>query len=331
MLDLNFNKKFDAQSVIDCVSAARATKGNRAANKELLDAIGLTLNPARNEAYYGEALNYHLALVFARLGDTSAVGTHMQQSNTMPAGGGDTLFTEHVLESVKLRERQDRARARGTPSVLITSMPRSASSTLATIMSHQFDIPILRVSVGDFPNYIVAPSWLGMFLGGGAVTYDHFGATSFNLKALAEHGVRDLFVLIRDPRASAASAVRFRIKNSDLYEGFSFEKEVVAALHKSFLPWLHGWINCAAETCKDIHIHWIFWEDLRNRPNYVVDRIRQIMGNINSTAVMPSPDVKQNFVTGDDSSWRTGLSRAVQRDMWESLAPSITDLLNLQR
>ena len=331
MLDINFNKKLDAQSVIDRVSAVRAMKGNRAANKELLDAIGLTLKQTRDESYYGEALNYHLALVFARLGDGAAVESYMQQSHTMPAGGGDTLFTEHVLELVKLRERQDRARARGMPSVLITSMPRSASATLSTAMSHLFDIPILRVSVGDFPDYIVVPSWLGMFLGGGAVTHDHFGATDFNLNALAKHGVRNLFVLIRDPRASAASAVRFKIQNSDLCEGFSFEKEVVAALHKSFLPWLHGWIKRATETRKDIDIHWLFWEDLRSRPDYVVDRIRQIMGNINSSTVMRLSDVKQNFVNGDDSSWRRDLSRAAQGDMWELLGSGVTDLLNLQR
>jgi hypothetical protein len=334
MLELDFqqylgtDKALDARGVIDRVSAVQAVQGNRAANKQLLDAVGIALKPTRNESYYGEALAYHLALIHARLGEADAVEAHMRRSNTMPAGGGDTIFAEHVLESVILREWQDRARVRGAPSILTNSMPRSASATLATLLSQQFDVPVLRVSVGDFPRYIIVPSWLDMFLGGGAVNHDHFGATSFNLQTLSKTGVRDLFVLIRDPRAAAASAVSFRRSAGGAETGLSFEEEVVAALQNSFLPWLNGWITYAADAGGDVRVHWLFWKDLCERPGYVVNQICKVAG-IANFELRPS-DVRENFVTGDDRSWRNNISPAVQRIAWEALGSGIADLIDLE-
>jgi hypothetical protein len=169
MLDLKFQRHRRSRTklggVIEHVLAVQAAKGNRAANEALLDAVGLTLKITRNDAY-GEEFSYHLALICSRMEDPESVQTYMQQSHTMPAGGGDTLFSEHVLESVRVREMQERAMAREVPSILMTAMPRSASATLALSLSQLLGTPQSRVSVGDFPDHVLVPSWLRIFLEG---------------------------------------------------------------------------------------------------------------------------------------------------------------------
>jgi hypothetical protein len=182
--------------------------------------------------------------------------------------------------------------------------------------------------VGDFPNYIVAPSWLGMFLGGGSVNHDHFGASNFNLETLSRNGVRDLFVLVRDPRAAAASAVRFGRSTGTAETGLSFEGEVVAALQNCFLPWLNGWITYAAQAGGDVRVHWLFWKDLRERPDYVVNQICKVAGI--ASLELRAPDVRENFVTGDDTSWRSNISPALQRMIWDMIGPGIADLIDLE-
>jgi hypothetical protein len=167
-----------------------------------------------------------------------------------------------------------------------------------------------------------------MFLGGGAVNHDHFGASNFNLETLSRNGVRDLFVLVRDPRAAAASAVRFRRSAAGAEMGLSFEEEVVAALQNSFLPWLDGWITYAARGDGDVRVHWLFWKDLCERPDYVVNQVCEVAGTANFEP--GAPDVRENFVTGDDRSWRSNISPAVQRIIWETLGRGITDLIDLE-
>jgi hypothetical protein len=73
------------------------------------------------------------------------------------------------------------------------------------------DAPIEHVCLGEFPDdHFVVPSWLDMFLEGGAVTQDHFTLNDFNRGVLSARGRRDIFVTIRDPRAAASSHVHMR-------------------------------------------------------------------------------------------------------------------------
>ena len=154
------------------------------------------------DAYYGEALDYHLGTLYAHIGEASLAAEHLARSNSLPTGGGDLLFADQVREGMALRSLQEAAKQRGIPSILISSMPRAASASLVQSIVTTLDIPILRFSAGKFANYVVIPRWLSLFLQGGAVAHDHFGATPFNLRALEDCDVKDVFVLIDRPPLS---------------------------------------------------------------------------------------------------------------------------------
>ena len=59
----------DLRATIEQVLSLKSAAGNLAANELLLHAIGLGFGDDHDEAYWQEALDYHLGLTFAHLGD----------------------------------------------------------------------------------------------------------------------------------------------------------------------------------------------------------------------------------------------------------------------
>ena len=189
-------------------------------------------------------MHYHLGLLHAHAADPAEMARHLPQSHTMPTGESDLLFSDHVNLSHVLRDRQLAAMKRGVPPILIACMPRSASATLTYTLARALDIPVLHISAGSFPNHFLVPSWLNMFLEGGAITQDHFAANDFNLGVLQGRGPRDIFVLIRDPRAAARSQVHHLARGRD-GGGEPLARRIERQCSENFIPWLQAWIDCA--------------------------------------------------------------------------------------
>ena len=174
----------------------------------------------------------------------------------MPTGESDLLFSDQVNLSYVLRDRQLAAMKRGLPPILIACMPRSASATLTYTLARALDIPVLHISAGSFPNHFLVPSWLNMFLEGGAITQDHFAANDFNLGVLQGRGPRDIFVLIRDPRAAARSQVHHLARGRD-GGAEPLARRIERQCTENFIPWLQAWIDCANNKKLPFRIHWL--------------------------------------------------------------------------
>src|SRR5262249_15060112 len=151
--------------------------GSRNANRYLLDRLGCDLSFDHTESYFAEALDYHIGLLQGYCGQPEQMAEHISRSRTMPSLEDDQLFSDHVNLSRMARAHQEAAMARGMPPILIACMPRAASATLAHTIAQLLDMPVLRLSIGRFPDYYLAPPWLDAFQQGGAITQDHFGAS----------------------------------------------------------------------------------------------------------------------------------------------------------
>jgi hypothetical protein len=121
-----------------------------------------------------------------------------------------------------LKHWRDRLPSQGASTVEVQSIfgPMTAfagdfATTQTYTLARALDVPVLHISAGSFPNHFLVPSWLDMFLEGGAITQDHFAANDFNLGVLQGRGSRDIFVLIRDPRAAARSQVHHLARGRD--------------------------------------------------------------------------------------------------------------------
>ncbi len=310
----------------------QATVGNRAANDTLIKLVGVNVSITRDELYCQEALDYHLGLVYAHIGDVERSALHLERSNTLPTAGGNLLFSDHMRDSLDLFRRQQEARERGIPSILIASMPRSASATLTQTIAGMLNIPVMRVSVGDFPHYAVIARWLNSFSPGGAVTHDHFGASAFNLRVLKKCQVKEVFVLVRDPRAATASALQLRLKSSGrVMTNRQYEKRLLNGYRSRYVPWLHQWIAAADS---NVQVNWLDSMRVRTQPDLVLteifERLAPLYPNLQCYSNGELPEIKANYVVGNDDGWRDKVSDKIRRQLWDAMPKKIADLLQLR-
>jgi len=319
------------RKIIADVLEVQRRLGYRAGNQAIIDKIGLDAQFDLGEGYWREALDYHLGLLYAHVGEPEKAAYHFERSDTHPSTGGNQVFSDHQRESLELRRRQERARERGIPSLVIAAMPRSASASLTQTLASMLDAPWMRVSCRSFPKFYLVPRWLNSFSPGGAVLHDHFGATAFNLKALREGSVPKVFVRLRDPRPAAASAVNLSNQIYGVPDDIDHESQVIQFCEQSFIPWAADWL-AAPDTATGLKIHWLVQPS-----NAIPDMVRQVL-----TTLLPEhpmlaqylgadvDEVRANFVTGDNDAWRKVVSKAGQERLWNAIPLSVKNFLGLQ-
>jgi hypothetical protein len=299
-------------------------RGNRAANQAVIDKIGLDVMQERDEDYCGEAIDYHLGILYAYVRDPEKAAYHFDRSGTYPSSGGFRPFPDHQRESFELRRRQDLARERGIPSLLIAAMARSGSASLVQTLATTLDVPIMRIS----SHRHVVPRWLDCFCRGGAILHDHFGALPYNVKTLREKGVRRIFVRARDPRAAAASAVGLSNRKFGPPQDIDYESQVIRLAEQSFIPWVADWI--AAQS--DFEVHWLL-EPSSATPKMARDVLAALAPEYPVLEQYLSTDVAEvtaNFITGDKDAWRKQISAGGQERLWRAIPSNVKDLLALQ-
>ncbi len=323
----------DVRKVIAEVLETQRQRGNRAGNQTIIDRIGLEARFVQGEGYWGEALDYHLGLLYAHIGEPEKAAYHFDRSGTLPSGGGDQVFSDHQRASLELRRLQDLAKQRGIPSLFIASMPRSASASLTQTLAAMLDAPLMRVSSGQIPSYYLVPRWLNCFSPGGAVLHDHFGAAPFNLKTLRECGVGRIFVRVRDPRPAAASMANLINRRFGASDRVDHESQTVLLCEQYFIPWIADWLAAAGDTGTGLKIHW-----LAQPSRAIAEMARDVLTVL--AAEHPTleqylgadvAEVKANYVTGDEQAWRKGISKSAQERLWQAVPPHVKDFLALQQ
>jgi hypothetical protein len=251
----------------------------------------------------------------------------------MPCGQDEHLFSDHVAICLVAREHQLDALARKMPAVLFACMPRSASATLTYSLAKLLDVPVLHTAIGMFPDYFIAPSWLDLFLEGGAVTQDHFMPNDFNFGVLAARGPRDVFVTIRDPRAAARSEVHWRARWGNPGAA-SVEQRIERQCLENFIPWLQSWIDRSRDPASPLRIHLIKFQDVVADLSETIGRIARTLQNEfpAMAAFVERTDVEEvriHYKQGDDEAWRSEVGDATRRRLWDACTPEIKELLRL--
>ena len=309
-------------------------RGSRQANDFVLNHIGIRGSLDNDQGYFTEALHYHLGLLHAHAADPVEMAQRLRQSHTMPTGESDLLFSDQVNLSHVLRERQRPAMKRGLPPILIACMPRSASATLTYTLARALDIPVLHISAGSFPHRFLVPSWLNMFLEGGAITQDHFAANDFNLGVLQERGPRDIFVLIRDPRAAARSQVHHLARGRD-DSGEPLARRIERQCSENFIPWLQAWIDCANNKKPPFRIHWLTYGEVGRDPGAILRKIAGVLGADNKAIAAFAyahslREERMHFVDGHDDAWRREVGSSSRDLLWQACTSEMKAMLDLK-
>jgi hypothetical protein len=309
-------------------------RGSRQANDFVLNHIGIRGSLDNDQSYFTEALHYHLGLLHAHAADPVEMAQQLRQSHTMPTGESDLLFSDQVNFSRVLRDRQLAAIKRGLPPILIACMPRSASATLTYTLARAVDIPVMQISAGNFPDRFLVPSWLDMFLEGGAITQDHFAANAFNLGVLQGRGPSDIFVLIRDPRAAARSQVHHLARGRD--GGTEpLAQRIERQCTGNFIPWLQAWIDCANNKKLPFRIHWLTYGEVCRDPGAIMRKIAGVLGADNTTIAAFAyahslPEERMHFVDGHDDAWRREVGSSSRDLLWQACTAEMKAMLDLK-
>ena len=311
----------------------RNQEGSRKAVSYLLDKLGVEVTLDRGEDYCAEALNFHLGLLEAYAGRPEAMAEHIRLSHTMPCPEDEHLFSDHVAICMITREHQLDAIARHMPAILFGCMPRSASATLTYSLAQLLDIPVVHTSIGIFPDYFIAPSWLDTFLEGGAITQDHFRLSDFNFGVLKARGPRNVFVTIRDPRSAARSQVHWLSRWGNTGSA-SIEERIERQCIDNFVPWLQSWIERSRDPASPLRIHMIKFQDIVRD---LAGTVRQIARELRDEFPAMAPyaerfeveEFRIHFKQGDDEAWRSEVSEATRQKLWNACTPDIRELLDL--
>lgn len=325
MLLMNFRDPVDLPRAIALAERTATATDARTGVEVLLNLVGVRSGPG-DENYFQAALDYYLGQAYAAARQPERAIELIDRSGVLPASGGPVIFETHVAWSVRLSEQMMAARERGLPSLLIASMPRAASASLTQSIAALLDAPVMRVTIGADPYYVV-PRWLNHVSPGGAVLHDHFDASVYSRRVLREAGVKSLFVLVRDPRAAAYS-------NATLHKPHGGERRDAAALHYLetwFAPWLASWVD--AERSGDLHVEWLWSATTRADLPAVWRRISDLLVRdypaLKSYAGHTPAILQANYRYGDDDRWRREIAPAVQERMWAAIPSAVAEKFEL--
>jgi hypothetical protein len=116
--------------------------------------------------------------------------------------------------SIVSRAYQMIARVRNMPSILISTMSKSASTHIFDEISNKLGIPQMKILT--FTNYRDArpvPQAMDRFAKGGAVCRQHFFPQDEILEAIHQHGIDKVVFHLRDPRRALISWVFYQEAN----------------------------------------------------------------------------------------------------------------------
>jgi hypothetical protein len=305
--------EFDFQSIeqtqrVEFAKMARRLPGNRASVEFIVKHIGVRVTTTRNDSYFVDAFNYLCAHLFARANMPNEAAEAIAASKVLPYSEGDVLFHDAVADSIALAHAQDEAIKRGAPAITLASMPRAASAALTQTLARITGAPIFRVSIGEFPNYWLMPAWLKRLTPGGAILQDHFGASKFNLLELHSHGIKSVFVLVRDPRAAAMSYAKWECSGQPT-EG------IIEEVYLKYVSWLRDWLE--AERSGKITVRWIRSRDVTHDSTSLKSVLTTMLGPSRFADRISNASLAVANVTGERSeAWRESVSPQLRDKMW---------------
>ncbi|MDX1401779.1 MAG: hypothetical protein R3245_07645 [Kiloniellales bacterium] len=101
------------------------------------------------------------------------------------------------------------AREKGVASILINTVPKSASESIWNRLASGLGLAQGHISLCLYPDCTVIPARAGFAANGGLIAKEHLPATPHNLAALSDAGFKRVIFHLRDPRQVLVSWAHF--------------------------------------------------------------------------------------------------------------------------
>lgn len=203
--------------------------------------------------------------------------------------------------------------AKGLPSIVVVTQPKSASIPIANIFTSGFNLPSFAYSL---VNIEVIRSWATDYAQGGACYVTHLEPSWQNIQRLEQAGIDKVIVHVRDPRQSLLSAIHHvsRYEENrpallrDDFSQWSTSAQIseLLEIYVRRIRWLQDWLD--AET--RLRIMFSTFEDFaRDRAAFVeryidfygVSRVHFSMEDVARSEMQ----VDQHYRAGRIDEWRS--------------------------
>ena len=304
--------------------------------KSMFSNLSVTIAHQNSAEYFQPFASYYLACLFATHCNF-ARAQHYADMLTFdaPPDGANFLPYDLRQSSRLVRWKQDIAIQKGCPSVLIVSLMKSASALLTIAISQTFDVPVLRVSLGEGMQSVIVRKWAEQFARGGATTHEHFQAIDLNLNTLKDAGIREMWVQIRDPRDAAYSARKMeeswvlpRRVAPQAETNLNREEQFIATC-LMLSQWIDGWVTASQTHDRQIEIKFITFREVTSDLAGAIRKIFAHCPGAADRAIDQWTGTGPNFRRGISGEWRDHYSSGVRAAVWSKITSNVRSVLDL--
>jgi hypothetical protein len=235
------------------------------------------------------------------------------------------------IEHVK-RVREENL-AKGKPSVVLVTMEKSGSVSLANIFTSGLNLPSFAYS---FLNLSVVESWARDYARGGACYVTHLRPYPENITRLKRSGIGKMIVHTRDPRQAILSWLHhleryrdvFPEKNNSHFRSLSLDEKLPHCMdmYMGYVQWIEGW--CKASQDIDI-LFSTFEQFVMSRDDFTqryLDFYGPHAGEFNPhSAFTEHAGIDYHKRLGEIDEWRSVFSPANQRMLGQLLPDALRE------
>lgn len=289
---------------------------------------------------YFEAFSaYYLACLFVAQNRLDRAMPYTERLGFDAPPDGTDFLPHDLRQGTRLaRYQQDAALGRGAPGAVIVSLQKSASAFLSTALATIFEIPVLKIALGEGPRALVVRKWADQIARGGAVTHEHFQACKENIDTLRQSKIDSIWLQVRDPRDAAFSLMRMAEVaasngvNPNMPGGDEANQFEVTC--RRLGCWLGGWLAAAECHFPDLAIKVITYSEVTKDFKGVFYRLfgQQMTDSADSRIkeVLRPNSLRPNFRNGNGEEWRSRYRSRVAETVWTDLPDNVKSFLCLE-
>ncbi len=303
------------------------------------------------EAYLDRAIQVYRQVLAQAPGNTAA---RAPLCNLLLARNrrdeAEALITDLNLQINPVRatpeQFMDRRRSgleRGLPSVLINTIPKSASESIWNKLAEGLGLAQCHISMGLYPDCCLVPSRVDMAAQGGLVAKEHIPATPYNLQVLAQRGLKRIIFHVRDPRQATLSWAHFVHDDVAMRLMAPIWRKVVPPVRvlrgdlsglidwciDSYLPqlvtFIQGWTELRADSDQDIKVLFLNFEAFLRDETAYFDKLLAFAGIDPKHFLADAQAEVVHMRKGLVDEWREAFSKEQRARAWKAIPEDLAE------